>query len=542
MAEMLSNINVSLLHGIKRIVYKTKDTVANLLSYPLSNVNYGRNSVSGDASITDTNITNRVSSVDCLALPYNGVTLHFRIPEDYMMGIRLFNGYNNTGAGSGGIWFIDGDSYKVNEKYSHFMFSLAKKNLPSQHAVDENYVFDVDEINRLIRLGEIEILYEDSDVNSRYMQFGDNIKSTTLRYTGSRINNIPHSMPTIIHCSDIHGDAVRWRNVLQLNSKISADAVINTGDSVAYSVANGMQFLYNNAKLFNDGSPIIVAIGNHDTNGDSDYRSNLNSSLNSLIIAPFADDFGYTLPESQQYDDAPTYYYKDLSAAKIRIITLNLYDTGQIDWLHEAFSQKQINWLISVLESTPQDYGVVIDYHRSLGAVEKDSNYDKFWQVSSTAGYAPSTWSLNGVSGTPIQDIVDAFIGKTTLQSSFTVSTAGGDVTINVDADFTSVASGVEFIAHIFGHHHRDTIGYYSNTVHSQLCLCVCQSTAAYSSRYSSWAGASDLPRIGGGREQDAFNVYTIDRRAKTVRVAKFGSIVSSETLEVRDRMIIPYV
>lgn len=513
-----------------------------LLTFPLPPFVKGSASLSGNAKVDASTYSTypRMVIHDCVALPYAGCRLRVKVPNDFLMGFRFYNGYNNGDAAYPGAWFKSGEHYTPDLKYSHFMCYLA--HTLDGSAADNSYVFDVDAINDLLATGEIAVQYEDcGDVSKRLVASGQQVKSTMLHYTSNKAYNQQGEMPTFVHCSDVHGDTTRWRNAVQLAALIKADAVINTGDSVAYHVENGETFLPTVVSDLMEQMPIISAVGNHDTNGDSTYRSSLNTNLYNNVIKPFEESAGYIMPSSSEYEDAPTYYYRDFATQKIRVITLNLYDKGQPDWNSNAISQKQINWLISTLASTPANYGVLIAYHRSCGGVVKDDNYSKFWQVSSTSGYSPNTWALTGITGNPILDIIDAFIAKSTLTSSFTQSiTSNTTQTITISADFTSLNSGVEFIAHVFGHHHRDTIGYYNST-QKQLVLCVCQTTAAYSSVYTSWANPSDLPRFGGGKEQDAVNVYTIDRNAKSVRVAKFGSTLSSETLEQRDCMVIPY-
>jgi len=512
------------------------------LSMPLPKFKLGSASQSGYAGIVDNTVGYpRVSIEDVIALPYSGVEFVVRVPSGFLMGMRFYNGYNNNDAGYGGAWMADGCKIKVPAKYSHFLCYLC--HTLDGITADNSYTFDVGEINLFVKRGEVAVLYEDKpgDIISRLVSNDGPLKATRVKYTSNKSLNIQGTMPSFVHCSDVHGDVVRWRNAVKLASYIGVDAVIYTGDSCAYHISNGLSFLPTVVEDLLDSVPVISAVGNHDTNGDTSYVAELNTNTYNKVIKPFEESGGYILPESGEYNDAPTYYYKDFSSRKLRVIVLNLYDTGVIDWDHNAISQKQIDWLIATLLSTPADYGVFLAYHRSVYGVNKDNNYDKFWQVSSTAGYSPSTWRLNGITGNPIIPIIDAFIARTTLQSSFTQSIIGGTTeTITINADFTGVNSGVEFIAHIFGHHHRDTVGYYDST-QKQLALCVCQGTAAYSSVYTSWANPSDLPRNGGGKEQDAFNVYTIDRTAKMVRIAKIGSTISSETLMPRDFMVIPY-
>jgi hypothetical protein len=537
--ELVSKLHLTLSSGYEEDIKELSQGRV-FLKYPLPQFSCGEASTSGYAGKVNENVTNRIVINDAVALPYSGVRLRVRVPNGFLMGMRFYNGSGNNGSAYPGVWMGDKYEIKVPKQFSHFMCYLC--HTIDGETADNDYVFNPEQINGYASIGLISIEYEEpsGDIIARGLVNNEPLKATRVRYTSDKQYNTQGAMPSFVHCSDIHGDAVRWYNAVKFAEYFGLDGVIYTGDSCAYHVANGLSFIPYVIKDITPFVPVIATVGNHDTNGDASYVASLNTNLYNNVIKPFEVSGGYTLPSSSQYDDAPTYYYRDFAGKKLRVIVLNLYDTGVTEWEHNALTQKQIDWFIATLKSTPADYGVLVAYHRSVGGVIKDDNYVKFWQISSTAGYSPSTWSLNGVNGKPILDIIDAFISKTHLESSFIQTVLSGTQTITIDADFTSLNSGVEFIAHLFGHHHRDTVGYYDST-QKQLALCVCQGTAAYSSNYTSWATPSDLPRAGGGKEQDAFNVYTIDRAAKTVRIAKIGSTLSSETLQPRDFMVIPY-
>jgi len=141
----------------------------------------------------------------------------------------------------------------------------------------------------------------------------------------------------------------------------------------------------------------------------------------------------------------------------------------------------------------------------------------------------------------PITKIIDAFIGRTTLSYSFTQETSGSSETITVTGDFTSVATGTEFICYVTGHRHYDAIGYVHDTTHTQLQCNVPSCFALYgTSSYDYYAELSDCVRGGKGMSQDAFNLYCIDRDTKTLRVARIGSNMTGSMTD-RKFIIIPY-
>ena len=57
---------------------------------------------------------------------------------------------------------------------------------------------------------------------------------------------------------------------------------------------------------------------------------------------------------------------------------------------------------------------------------------------------------------------------------------------------------------------------------------------------YSALANECDLPRGGVGPTQDAFNIYAVDRRNRTIKIARIGANITFG-LDVRDYMSIPY-
>lgn len=495
---------------------------------------------------------------DYIALPYQSIKFRVVCPDN----IKLDIAYGNSGDVTNSKPAVfNGQTIYFNLGITHIIpeFSIVHNGTDAYY--DEE--LSPDYINSLINEGKIKLLYNSDDIIERIKPESSYIENVMDKYKyNDRQNNTPRNFPVFVHASDIHGDITRWENAVKFAAKYNVDAIINTGDNVAHSVTNGMSFVSKVAKKY--GAKTLITVGNHDTSDrvNTSFRTNLNENLYNEVIKDFADmtSNNYVLPTSSQYDEAPTYYYSDFTDKKIRFIALNLYETrayytGTDDGTYSRISQKQIDWFINTLKSTPQDYGILVGYHRSVAPVRQDTDNTAFWQENSTPGYPPSTWKLVNVNDYPITKIVDAFISRTTLNTSFTQQvfdetfTTTITETININADFsTGIATGVEFIAHLFGHHHRDTVGYYYHPTgetaltNLQLVLDVCQTTSKYSDTYVSWANPSDLSRgYGDTISQDAFNVYSIDRATKTVRIAKVGSNLSSETLIPRQYMTIKY-
>lgn len=494
---------------------------------------------------------------DYIALPYQSIKFRVVCPDN----IKLNIAYGKSGDVAGSKpEVLNGQTIYFNLGITHIIPEFSIIHNGTVYSDEE---LSPDYINSLINEGKIKLLYNSDDIIERIKPESSYIENVMDKYKyNDRQNNTPRNFPVFVHTSDIHGDITRWENAVKFAAHYKVDAIINTGDNVAHSVTNGMSFVSKVAKKY--GAKTLITVGNHDTSDrvNASFRTNLNENLYNEIIKDFADmtSNNYVLPTSSQYDEAPTYYYSDFTDKKIRFIALNLYETrayftGTDDGTYSRISQKQIDWFINALKSTPQGYGIMVGYHRSVAPVRQDTDNTAFWQENSTPGYPPSTWKLVNVNNYPITKIVDAFISRTTLNTSFTQQvfddtfTTTITETININADFsTGIATGVEFIAHLFGHHHRDTVGYYYHPTgetaltNLQLVLDVCQTTSKYSDTYVSWANPSDLSRgYGDTISQDAFNVYSIDRATKTVRIAKVGSNLSSETLIPRQYMTIKY-
>ena len=158
-----------------------------------------------------------------------------------------------------------------------------------------------------------------------------------------------------------------------------------------------------------------------------------------------------------------------------------------------------------------------------------------------TYGYCVNGLYVNAIR--PIKTIVDAFISKTSLSTSYAENSINGNngETVTINADFSQVASGAEFICYMTGHRHRDNIGYVNSTTNKQLCLNIITSNCHYPKTVGlSFAEGSDIPRGDRGLTQDAFNVYCIDRRNGYVKIARVGASVNFEGIE-RTFLIAPY-
>jgi len=475
--------------------------------------------------LSDNNASTRVSTTTCMVIPKEGGKLSFILPPKIYIGIRSGNTSSNLSYND--YWFGNGDTYTFREDvhYYRLCFSYIQNYIPGQPSTYSE--ISVATIMDYIQSGDIRIFIEDwdNDIISNNASSENYIKAIMRNFvSGAGNNGSLHKLPIFAHISDVHGDANRFKSFADYCDYIGVDAALVSGDTVATNSIDSMQYINDIEDTHN--TKMLLCMGNHDarnlTTAESQYDNILGHTIQKYEV------------ETNPNEDYPTYYYKDFVDKNIRVISVNLYElshTGDT----ANFSQTQCEWLISTLNSTPQNYGVLIMFHSPEKMPQKDTNYSKFYQ--DTINYAGLQ---AGISGNPFSQIIDAFIGKTSTTITYT-SNNDTSTSISVQADFTNVASGVEFIAFVSGHLHTDRIGYSASTTYKQLNLNVCCGIAIYGSTYPYLANNSDLPRGCNGTTQDSFNIYAIDRDAKVVRIARVGSNVSGELLIERNYMSIPY-
>ena len=278
--------------------------------------------------------------------------------------------------------------------------------------------------------------------------------------------------------------------------------------------------------------PYLPCIGNHDSANKTEQ----------YIYEKFIEPLGefVTFPTGINY---PNYYYKDFSTKSIRLIVVDQYQgqsaSGSKDKIH--FTQDQITWLCNTLLGTPQGYGVLVMMHTPEATPVADATYNKFKQ--STLVYWPTS------PYTVLSEIVDAFISGTSLTKTYNNDTGSTPATFTVDVDFSTKNTGTEFIAFLCGHLHADNVSYVPNTTNKQLLLnitCGCawlnlSATLQPSTTYPYYNELSDLGRATDGPNQDAINLYVIDRTSKSVRIVRIGANMIYDLSKMRDYMVIPY-
>ena len=482
-----------------------------------------------------------VAASNKLTVPYLGVRYHFRLPDG--IKARVAYGTSNANITTYTSWKENGGQADVPTSGLCHILQFAKT---------DNSDVTAAYIKGLLESREILVTYDklDADVVTRNYGAERYVKAALMRmnYVDNAdviANGGLHSMPVIAHISDLHGDARRFENFLEYIKTLGVDVAAVTGDTVLKLATDGSTYLRDAINGLG-GHSILHCIGNHESWDVPSAAADRNAWLFEHHISPFAD--GYKATASA--DTTMPYYYKDFADKALRVIVLNQYDNGCYwgEGLGGRLGQTQVTWLCNTLLSTPAGYGVVVMMHspetkivtpQDMMAWNQTINYDG--TNEDETGYAVN--GLYCASSRPIRTIIDAFISNSHLVTSYDENTRdyNNGETVSIDADFTQLADGVEFVCYITGHRHRDNVGYVDGATNRQLVINVVCGNCHYP-RVTTLSDSEgcDIPRGDRGATQDAFNVYAIDRKAGNVKLARVGSYINFEGIE-RRLLIAPY-
>lgn len=363
-------------------------------------------------------------------------------------------------------------------------------------------------------------------------------KDAAVRATGVKAMDDDIKPLSLIHISDIHtkrGNYQCFKNACEFYQHYNnIEAMLLTGDLVWDDNRDSMD--YYDESLKSTTKPVLNVVGNHDA---GQWHVNLKSVTTDQqcydkVIAPYVTGWNVIQP-TDAASDGKSYYYKDFTDQKIRLIVINEYETDfeinpndpkKLKYSREirAMRQAQVTWLISTLTNTPSDYGVVLAMHQPLGLLGNEDNpFVSFDLVDNERVFgvysADKEW---------LAKIIDAFARKTSLSLNV-VQTGAVVTTLDCSCDFTSTHS--EFICVMCGHTHQDYVGHLKNYPSIPI-LCVGADNLQYTS--------NTCPREYGTLSEDLFNVVNIDRNRKTIKLIRIGSDISV-TGQVRDTMLLNY-
>lgn len=487
---------------------------ANLKRYSFPSLSFVQGGYNEDGSLSESDF--RVSTSDLLVLPYGGKTkMTLNYDGDFIWGCRSGPAYSFRSNNQ--YWFTSGDSVIFKPDDNYVTITLTKKFGPWAKSNANNAIVpeDLTDANVIAKFEPIDIFGNHSK----------RAKAVSFKFNNSAENE-PFGFPLIVHISDIHGDFFRVRRFLDFADKIEADAAVLSGDFVANNrtpILNTFNWLHEEIKTHKT-LPVICP-GNHDLKV-SEFTSYTDDDVYNDLYAPIESEIKNTTSK--------TWYYTDVAGKNLRLISINLYQDGGSHRYRTHFTNEQLDWLCATLLSTPANYAIVIVYHAPQTTPAKTVGYEAFWQeVRKSANLA----TYSDVDGDPIADIVDAFIGRTTILKAY--NQTGSPASVAASADFSS--ANAEFVCYLSGHTHQDGVYYVPNRDHLQLMLCITCATPVFGgANYKYLADCADLVRNTYDESMDAINVYGIDTRAKAVKIARVGADTVYDFSE-RCWMTIPY-
>lgn len=425
-------------------------------------------------------------------------------------------------------------------------------------------------------------------------------------YSGRRL--------TLSWASDTHADNNRYKRWIDwTNNHIEMfDAALHTGDFNRMADAdNGFVVT---ALKYRTTIPFLPTLGNHDCFGYTLSTNTLNSGSlewnGNKYIKPFVEGDSACVVGNDG-----CYYYRDFTDKKIRMIVINDYDkprwadgTYWITTTDKAEIASAVEWT----SNTNYAVGDVVHYKgmyvkcKTAGKLDDNAhvwrpdlavlsktitdcryinqaqadfivnamNVSSGWgiifvthqpyEALPAIEHCISKWTLRrdlvntyvgvpfGQNGYMIQDLITAYLNKTTLTKTYECITPNvdplasnvvktnlpdfyPDVTIN--ADFTNAVGDV--ICCLNGHQHSDT-AYWSQHTGDNKVLCIGAPTDCYLP-FDAWSNpwpAGDIAK--NGEAKDCFNAISIDTTEKAVYLVRIGAD-KTDQFENRDCIRISY-
>lgn len=268
---------------------------------------------------------------------------------------------------------------------------------------------------------------------------------------------------TLLHFSDLHSNTENLERITQFANDYHehiAD-ILDTGDDMLDSYADDATF-FNNVPY---GGKILRTIGNHDSalHSGSTYTWDYYTAQQC-----YEKYFTCIATWGVTYTENLCYYYKDYADSGIRLIVTDcMHPTdAQYTWIENTLADAQTNSL-----------DVVVAVHYPVRGTKIDCSFS---DSNAIVVASAQTFITNLVQK------VDAFI-----------------------------SGGGTFVTYLCGHMHRDSIGFAGGATNRQLVIMVDCSKIYHT---------HDTDRTRGEKSQDSFNIVSIDKNLKLVKVIKVGA------------------
>lgn len=381
----------------------------------------------------------------------------------------------------------------------------------------ESYIIKGTLRDALIRVGE--------DDNNNKLAF--TISSLATGYGHLYKNAV---LPTFALTTDIHGDWKRFeRAVCFADSCSSIKGSICLGD-IGDTPTEFKNYDYSKT-ILEASKPMLTIPGNHEfyySKGFTDEE--IHEKL-------YSDDL--VTHNEETHPEGKNYWYKDITSTinsvkyKLRIIGLYEYEckvqlqddgnypNSEDSWAKArvAFSQEQLDWLINLLDDCDENTHVMILTHYAPCPCNTN---DHIWNHSS-ASTSPITRMTDAYI---LPKLLDAWVKGTevTIDCEMNISF---DTSLNekIDINHTFTSHEGKFAGFIFGHIHRDFIGYADEYPDLKTVGLLMTSAAEIQN-------GSDTPKCLYDSSQDSFTLISYDFFKNQIRLARIGANYSVRGFE----------
>lgn len=295
------------------------------------------------------------------------------------------------------------------------------------------------------------------------------------------------------------------------------DALINAGDAITPSNMVPKSEAKLRAKSFFDlvkqsRSPVVYAIGNHDSNDSINIFENaFNAADWDEMFFDFAEENFGIVRQTKKDGTKSTWHYRDIEEKKIRIISVDAYDTdrtvtnekGQIKFCTKYggfMSEEQLKWIADV-------------------ALNFDDKQEKDWGVILTLHEFTEDFGFHQNAGDVLHQICVAFNTQSTYSYKYKhEDNPFFDMDISVDfSRYSQYENKPHFICCLIGHMHEDKLEIKDGINHIY----------SLNSSSSSLYGDARVMRYPGTPTQNAFDIVNVDTLNRKIRLFRYGAGVT---------------
>ena len=321
---------------------------------------------------------------------------------------------------------------------------------------------------------------------------------------------------SFLHISDTHSVNATLTPALEiLNSDPTYSFMVLTGDFLPTETMI--------QEVIASEKPVFIIPGNH----DSWNEANVSNSYGQQGFREQVLNRIYTNGEVNFGDDVANYFYADVTqnGCTIRVIGLDVYDFANmgrpVAMNSVVFSQKQVDWLIDLLENSGDKDGVIILTHNGFGNSKqnaRDNSYVNEFVSINAYGFWDTYDYFGDGDAIMIPSIVEAYMtGNNLTDVEFKSGHKIKKVSqmINVTTNFTEPHNN--FIAYYGGHIHFDVVEYLSEFPNQLMSI------IAYGG-YGKGNAWNDLIKTSTGEDSYTINANNINFTTHEHQIVRLGS------------------